>query len=309
MADPILHIKDSYYFEVPKMLWRHNYHSLEEVPAFLREAHPDAPLDQFNTDLHGKILIPQPFGKLKNLYTPGEGFCISKFMILELLVAAIVFVIFTRLARKMKADGPAPKGRFRNMFEAFVLFIRDDVARPAIGHGADKFLPVLLTMFFFILGCNLFGLVPWMGTATAAFGTTCALAFVTFMTGFVAGTKKFGVIGFWTNMVPGMELPWYMAPIKVAIFGIEVLGTLIKHLVLAIRLLANMVAGHLVLLAVLGLIISAAKDSTATWSTVATISVLGSICFSILELGVAFLQAYVFTFLSALFIGAATHHH
>jgi F-type H+-transporting ATPase subunit a len=309
MADAILHIKDTYYFEVPKMLWRHNYQSLEEVPKFLRDEHPDVPLEQFNTDLHGKILIPQPFGTLKNLYTPESGFCISKFMILELAIAAVIFLIFTRLAKKMKQDGPAPKGRFRNLFETFVLFIRDDVARPAIGHGADKFLPVLLTMFFFILGCNLSGLVPWLGTPTAAFGATLALAMVTFLTGLIAGSKKFGIIGYWTNLVPSMDLPVALSPLKLMIFVIEVAGNFIKHAVLAVRLLANMVAGHLVLLAVLGLIVAAAKSGTGTWATVTVISLTGSILFSLLELFVAFLQAYVFTFLSALFIGAATHHH
>lgn len=309
MSDPILHIKDCYFFEVPKMLWRADHHSLDTVPQFLRDEHPELSLEEHNSGLSGKILIPQPFGELKNLYDKESGFCISKFMILQIVAALVVLAIFVRLARKMKSQGAAPKGRFRNAFEAMVLFIRDEVARPAIGHGADKFLPVLMTLFFFILGCNLLGLVPWMGTPTGAFGAALALAAITFLTGLVAGTKKFGVVGFWTNMVPSMELPAALFPLKIAIFAIEVLGTGIKHGILAVRLLANMAAGHLVLLGILGMITAAAKGSTGSWATVSTISVLGSIIFSVLELGVAFLQAYVFTFLSALFIGAATHHH
>jgi F-type H+-transporting ATPase subunit a len=121
---------------------------------------------------------------------------------------------------------------------------------------------------------------------------------------------KFGFIGFFTNQVPSMDLPLPLAIIlKPMIFLIEMGGLLIKHGILAVRLLANMVAGHLVLLGIMGLIVGAAASSTGTWATVTSISVVGSALFSMLELFVAFLQAYIFTFLSALFIGAAVHQH
>jgi F-type H+-transporting ATPase subunit a len=124
----------------------------------------------------------------------------------------------------------------------------------------------------------------------------------------IFGMKRFGVIGFWKNQVPKMGLPWYMAIIIVPmIFAIEVVGLFIKHAVLGVRLLANMVAGHLVLLAVMGLAVAAA--GSGTWGLTAVVSVIASALFSCLELFVAFLQAYVFTFLSALFIGMAIHHH
>jgi F-type H+-transporting ATPase subunit a len=106
-----------------------------------------------------------------------------------------------------------------------------------------------------------------------------------------------------------MDLPWWLAPLKLPIFLIEVMSLCIKHTVLSVRLLANMVAGHLVLLGIMGLIVVAAAGTTGHWATVTVISVLGSTLFSLLELFVAFLQAYVFVFLSALFIGAAVHHH
>ncbi len=86
MADPILHIKDAYFFEVPKFLWRPTYRSLQEVPAFLKTAHPEATLDDYNHDLAGKIIIPQPFGTLKNLFEADSGFCISKVMIIEVVL-------------------------------------------------------------------------------------------------------------------------------------------------------------------------------------------------------------------------------
>jgi len=310
MADPVLHIKDSYFFEIPKFLYPHPYDSLDEVQPFLRKAHPHATLDEFNHDMAGKILIPQPFAELKNLYekVPGSGFAISRFMILELGVAIFMVVAFTWLANRI-AGGERPKGRIANMMEAFLAYIKEQVAEPAIGqHDAGKFIPLLWTIFFFVLFSNLLGMFPWVGNPTASFAVTTALAFVTFATGIVMGSIKLGIIGFWKNQVPHMDLPMWMAVVIIpALWLIEVFGLLIKHAVLAIRLLANMVAGHLVLLGIMGIGVAAA--GTTAWYVAAPVSVVGSALFSLLELMVAFLQAYIFTFLSALFIGAAVHHH
>ena len=344
--DPIYHLKDCYFFEVPKALWRQGWTEMDQVPQWLRDAHPEATLAQFNRAMDGKILIPQPFGTPENLFSMKSGFGISKFMILEVVLAAILFFLFTRLARKL-ATGEPPRGRFANLFETFVLFIRDQVARPAIdshddhghedhghgdhgehGHGpqvqgghaaalvvaqvheGDRFVPLLLTIFFFVLGCNLLGMLPWAGSPTASFSVTLALAGVTLATVVIAGMMKFGPLGFFVNQVPSMDLPLPLAIVlKPMIFAIEMLGLLIKHGILAVRLLANMVAGHLVLLGIMGLITAAATATLGTWATVTSISVVGSALFSLLELFVAFLQAYIFTFLSALFIGAAVHQH
>lgn len=327
MADPVLHIKDGYYFEVPKFMWRHHHRDLDDVPAFLRKAHPEIrEVDVFNRALDGKILIlPQPFATLKNLHDKESGFAISKFMILELFAAVIVAWIFIRLGRHV-ADGRPAGGRFWNLFEGMVVFVRDQVARPAIGHhDADRFAPLLWTMFFFILTCNLLGMIPWVGAPTGAFGVTFGLACVTFATTVGSGMLKFNPVGFFLNLVPHDLLPHFsretlrnpLAIIKVAlqvvlavfILAIELLGLCIKHAILSVRLLANMVAGHLVLLGIMGLIAAAAGASMGMWSLTTGISVLGSTAFSGLELFVAILQAYIFTFLSALFIGAAQHQH
>jgi F-type H+-transporting ATPase subunit a len=272
-------------------------------------------IDSYNARLHGKIIIQQPFGELRNMYEPESGFCISKFMIIEVVVALLLVFSFSWLARRISSGAPA-KGRLANFLEVFLVFIRDQIARPAIGHGADKFVPVLWTLFLFILGCNLFGMIPWLGAPTGTWGVTFALALVTFGTVIVCGMKKFGFIGFFTNQVPSMDLPLPMAlVIKPMILGIEILGLFIKHLVLSIRLLANMVAGHLVLLAVFGMAFgleaAASFSDLPGWQHGITmvIVILGTTAFSCLELFVAFLQAYVFTFLSALFISAAVHHH
>ncbi|MGI9177675.1 MAG: F0F1 ATP synthase subunit A, partial [Pirellulales bacterium] len=274
----------------------------------------------------------------------------------------ILLIVFTRLAKRLRNGEPA-KGAIANLFEAMILFVRDQIARPAIdshdhghddhghddhahhdghgdsggGHGidhgshggpslagaggpsvaihqevheGDRFVPLLLTLFFFVLGCNLLGMVPWAGSPTASFSVTLALAGVTMLTVVVAGMLKFGFFGFFANQVPSMDLPLPLAILlKPMIFGIEMLGLCIKHLILAVRLLANMVAGHLVLLGIMGLISAAATYSMGMWATVTGISVVSCTLFSILELFVAFLQAYIFTFLSALFIGASVHQH
>jgi F-type H+-transporting ATPase subunit a len=344
MADhnPIYHLKDCYFFEVPKAMWRHGWKTLEDVPQFLRAGHPEVTdVAVFNEALDGKVLIPQPFAELESLYAVKSGFGISKYMILEVVLAAFLVLLFTRLAAKLRTGEPA-KGRLANLLEAMILFVRDQIARPAIdshdhhdhhdeahghdnshGHAApahaqavlekhdgDRFVPLLLTLFFFVLGCNLLGMVPWAGSPTAAFAVTLSLAGVTLLTVVVAGMRKFGFLGFFGNQVPSMDLPLPLAIIlKPLIFLIEMAGLLIKHGILAVRLLANMVAGHLVLLGILGLISAAATYSMGLWATVTGISVVSCTLFSVLELFVAFLQAYIFTFLSALFIGAAVHQH
>ena len=308
MASQILHIKDAYYFEVPRAFWR--YDSLDSVPQFLRDAHPHATVAEFAKDLDGKIIIPQPFGTLNNLYEPASGFCLSKFMIVEVLVAVIVAAVFIRLANRMRG-GHAPRGRVWNMLEAMLVYFRNDVARSAIGEkDGDTFLPLLWTTFFFILGCNLAGMIPWVGAPTGSWGVTFALACIAFVTVLVAGAVKLGPVGFWKNMVPTIDLAWPLAiPLKTFIFLIEVVGLFIKHTVLSVRLLANMVAGHVVLLGIMTMAISLEGAGGGSWWLVMPISIGGSTLFSCLELFVAFLQAYIFTFLSALFIGMAIHHH
>lgn len=312
MAVPILHIKDAYFFEVPKFMWQYRYKSIDELRhdyPFLVAAHPSATIEQFNSGLSGKIIIPQPFATLQNLHDKESGFAISKFMILEVAIGAILVFVFSRVAARISTGG-SPTGKVWNLFESVLLFVRDEVGVPAMGkHEAERFAPLLWTMFFFVLLCNLFGLVPWLGAPTGAFAVTFGLACVTFATTLAAGIKQFGPLGFWLNLVPHMDLPWWLWPLKIPIFAIELVSLCIKHGILSVRLLANMVAGHLVLLGVLGLITVAAKYSVSHWLLISGISVISSTLLSLLELFVAFLQAYIFTFLSALFIGAAVHHH
>jgi len=241
-------------------------------------------------------------------YVKPLDFKLSRLMVVELLAAVLVFVVFTAVARGLRS-GSAPRGRLMNLFEALIQFIRVNVAKAVIGKkDGAKFAPFLLTIFFFVLACNLLGMVPSLGTPTGDFSVTATLAMIVFLVVVGAGVRKFGPGGFVLNLVPSMDLPPAM---KVAllplIFVIEVMGFLIKHFVLAVRLFANMMAGHLVM-AVIVAFIGATAGSLVHYMVIPA-SVLGATAISVLELFVAFLQAFIFTFLAALFVNAATHHH
>ena len=280
------HVQDATYFEVPKAVAEGGKLHLPQplkLETPIVEANPAAHLAAFDLEL-------------------------TKFMVLELVCGVILILLFVPLAARI-AGGKPPRGRLWNMLEAMLLFFRDDVARPAIGKkDADRFLPFIWTVFFFVLGCNLLGLVPWAGSATGALATTGALALVTFIVVLGTGMATLGVVGFWKAQVPHLDLPFGLGIIlKPMIFVIEVLGMCIKHLVLAVRLLANMIAGHLVLAVIMAFI--AATASSIAWYGVMPASVLGATAIMMLELFVAFLQAYIFAFLAALFIGMAVHPH
>jgi F-type H+-transporting ATPase subunit a len=233
---------------------------------------------------------------------------ITKFTVLELAAALILIVTFTWLARKA-STGARPMGKIWNLLESIVVFVRDDIARPAIGdHDVKRFLPFLLTVFFFILALNLFGMIPYLGSATGSLAVTAVFAVLTFGVVVGSGMKKMGVVGFLKAQLPHIDLDGPMRYILLpGIWLIEMFGLIVKHFVLAIRLFANMFAGHLVLAVFLGFI--GVASATALFWGVAPLAVLASVAFSILELFVAVLQAYVFTFLAALFIGAAQHAH
>ncbi len=133
------------------------------------------------------------------------GIQLTKFMVLELIAAGLMILMFTGLARRIKSGSPA-KGPFWNGLELLLVFIRDEVARPSIGkHDADKYLPLLWNLFFFILLCNMLGLLPWAGSPTASLAVTAALALITFGTVLFTGMRKFGVGRYWLTLIPHME--------------------------------------------------------------------------------------------------------
>ena len=242
-------------------------------------------------------------------YIGSSTFAPTKFVVLELIAAILIAAIFIGYANRVK-DGQHVKGWFWNLIEVFVLYIRDEVAVPAIGSkDAKQYLPFLWTVFFFVLGLNLLGMIPYMGSATGSISVTLPLALSVFLIVLLAGTQKLGFLGFWKAQAPHMELPFFIAVVIVPmIWVIEVFGLFIKHMVLAVRLFANMFAGHMVLAVFVGFM-GVASVSVWTFAGLAPLALGASVGISLLELMVAFIQAYVFTFLAALFIGAAVHPH
>ena len=289
------HVKDSKTFHVPRFLAENGELHVPQIPGLSNRIDP--------IDIKVGITQIDQFIEPLDLQ-------ITKFMVLEVVAAILVAGVFIYLAGKI-STGLRPRGRLWNFLEVMLLFIRDQVARPAIGrHDADRFLPFLWTLFFFILACNLMGLVPWLGSPTGALATTGALALITFATVTGSGMAKLGIVGFWKSLVPPMELPLILAVfLKPPIFVIEVVGLGIKHFVLAVRLLANMLAGHLVLAVLVAFIAVVWNQGWLAIVGVSCASIAGATALSLLELFVAFLQAYIFTFLAALFIGMAVHPH
>lgn len=231
----------------------------------------------------------------------------TKFQLLMVLAAALICLIYIPLAKKIQTGAP-PKGAWWNLFESLLAFIRDNVAKPYISHHPDHYVPFLWTMFLFVLMCNLLGMFPFLGSPTSSFPMTLALATIVFVFIHASGIKENGLKGHFFAFVPHLDLP---LPLKLGILAmlvpIEIAGLAIKCFVLSVRLFANMFAGHMVLATVLIFIWQARNLDAGMFSTVTIASVLGATALSMLELFVAFLQAFIFTFLTALFLGSVLH--
>lgn len=225
---------------------------------------------------------------------------LSKFMSLEVVAGAILLLVGIWCATRIAKRGFA-SGVFANFFESMLLFIRDKVAIPAIGHhDAHHHLPYLWTLFLFILINNLMGMIPNLGSPTGGLGCTAALAATTFVYIHASGIAKMGAAEYAHAFVP--HVPKALYPLMLVI---ETVGHLIKPSVLAVRLFVNMLAGHTVLFVIMAFIQMVGPGTL--YFIVGPASIVGNLLLSMLELFVAFLQAYVFTFLSAIFIGAAVH--
>ena len=215
--------------------------------------------------------------------------------IVMMWLALLVLVVVFKLAYRRK--DVVPKG-MSGALEAMVLFVRDEIAIPNMGKSLGRSLtPFLCSLFFFILTCNLLGLIPGNSTATGNIALTAALATVSFVMTQFYGIKENGIGGYLKHLAPsGLPLPMYLI-----IVPIEILGLFTKPFALAIRLFANMVAGHTVIFALLGLIIVLGNVA------IAAVSVPLAVAINMLELFVAFLQAFIFVMLTALFIGMSAH--
>lgn len=210
------------------------------------------------------------------------------------VIAALVLVYL--FIFKMRKSVEAPRG-LTNALESLIVFVRDEISIAYLGPKDGRAMtPVFLTYFFFILTLNLMGLIPGFASVTGNFSATAALAIGVFLFMTVGAILKNGPVGFFKAFVPhGLPIP-----ILLLVTPLEMLGVVIKSFVLALRLFANLLAGHLVLFTLLGMIIT-----FGTFSAVAFVPL--SLFVFFLEILVAFLQAYIFTMLSAMFIGQIYH--
>ena len=239
----------------------------------------------------------EPFGRvyLPHLDIFGIDISITRHVVFMWVVAVILILILISVSRNYKKS-LIPRG-FSTFIEIMVVFVRDEIVKPTIGHEYRKFLPYLLTVFFFILLSNLFGLLPYSATVTSNIAVTGALAGMTFLMIQYGGIKSYGFFGYFKALIPkGMPLP-----ILPLIIVVEILGLFTKPFALCVRLFANMIAGHVVILSLLGLIFIMGTV------IVAPVSVVFALFIYLLELLVALIQAYIFTMLSSLFIGMAAH--
>ncbi len=248
------------------------------------------------------------------------GFAVTNHHIMTLAAAVLMVVVFAYVASRVRVKADATeeyvtKGRVAQLFEVILEFFREQVARPALGDLADRYIGFIWTTFFFILFCNLLGILPvgpiaqlfggnghLGGTATGNISVTMGLAIVSFFAIQGLAIRHLGIVGWLKHHCPG---PAYLAPLM---FVLELMGDLVKPFALCVRLFANMVAGHMVLGALIALIFLAGNAGLALGYGTAVPSIAMAVALSLLELFVAFLQAFIFTFLTVLFIAQFVMH-
>ncbi len=236
-------------------------------------------------------------------------FSITKNVFAIFISIALILLIFISTARAYKRNpNHAPKG-LQSMMEPLILFVRDDIARPAIGYKYERYMPYLLTLFFFIFINNLMGLIPifpFGANVTGNIAVTLVLALITFVITTVSGTKTY-----WSHIINAPGVPWWLKiPLPLMPF-VEVLGVITKPFVLMIRLFANITAGHIIAIGFFSLIFIFGAIKPALGYSASVLTIVFTVFMTFLELLVAFIQAYVFTLLSALYFGMASDdgHH
>ncbi|MCC2591728.1 F0F1 ATP synthase subunit A [Chryseobacterium sp. MFBS3-17] len=246
----------------------------------------------YKTDASGTIHLDEEYHATNEKVL---DLSLTKSVLMIIVTALLLVFIFGSMAKNYRKS-PVPTG-FGKILEPVILFVRDDIAKPNIGVKYKKYLPFLLTIFFFILILNIFGLMPFGVNVTGQLAVTASLAIFTFLITQFTANKNYWQHIFW---MPGLPLP-----MKIVMIPIEIIGMFIKPFALLIRLFANMTAGHIVLMSLIAMIYVFKN-------------IIGSVAFPfltfviyLLEILVAFLQAYIFTMLAAVYFGMANeeHHH
>lgn len=281
-GDPMHHIKD-------KVLWGINAKTGKVTSG--EEAY----------DEHGHMLAtyePAKFGPMKLEFTKHMG----NVGIIAFVVFAVAMIVTRRVLNSLHAD-KAPQGPLANTVEALILYVRDEIVEPIGGHHLTHYTPLFLTYFFFILVGNLMGMIPEFGGATGNINVTIALGGSVYAFVWILGVLNQGPINFILHMVPP-GTPWWM---WLPMLGLELMGPLIKCFVLCVRLFANMIAGHLIISNVLALGAFGGLMPTVIAGIMLVFGIPLALGISILEVMVCLIQAYVFTLLAVIFIGAAVH--
>ncbi len=270
--------------------------------------------DAWALDFYPLLKRPIPLPRWPDIHLGSLTINLSptKHVVFLLLAALLVFLTMWLAGRSLarqRAHEKSPKG-FANAVEGLVLFVRNDVAIANIGHDGARFAPYIMTLFFFILYCNLLGLLPWGASPTGNLAVTAALAITSFLIIEISGLRKLGFAGYMRTIFPhveGLHGPGAVV-MSLAMGPIELLGKLVKPFALAVRLFGNMTAGHFVILSLFGVIFLFGSLEVWNWGIgVATAGLVLGIM--LLELFVAFLQAYVFALLTSVFIGLMQHEH
>jgi F-type H+-transporting ATPase subunit a len=275
-------------------------HALAAHGAAAHEAGHGGSYDAGEAILHhiidAQTLELPPFGaiRLPALHVGPYDLPITRHVVMMWVASLVVLALCWSATRRRRMV----PGRVQSLVELAVVFVRDELGRKNIGPHGDRYVPYLLTTFVFILACNLLGLVPWAATATSNISVTGGLALLAFLMVQAAGIREHGFAGHWKNLVPH-GLPAWLLPIMLPV---EIMGMLTKPFALCVRLFANMTAGHVVILALISLVFIL----KSAWVGV-FLSVPFALFISGIELLVAFLQAYIFTMLTSLFIGMSVH--
>jgi len=235
-----------------------------------------------------------------DLYLFGLNVGPSKHLLWFAIAAALVLIVVRLAIRSYRKNVPSGLG---TAVETLVVYVRDEIAEKNIGHDGHKYVPLLLSFFFFILVAALLGLTPFSSTATGNLSVTLGLAFVSFLAMQWAGISKYGVVHHFHNMIPP-GLPLWLLPIMIPV---ELLAMFTRPFALMIRLFANMLAGHMVIGSLLLLIPLMAGINIAFGVGMVPISLVLALFIMMLEILVAFIQAYIFTLLTSIFIGMNAH--
>lgn len=246
----------------------------------------------------GKIIEKESNGN----YTRPLDFSLTKNALSLLLASLLLIIIIMGVARTLSRDPMKPRKGFSGLIEMLTLSIHDEVIKPSIGDDYARFSPYLLTVFYFIFVNNLLGLIPIFpggANVTGNIAVTLVLAIATFLIVNLSGTKEYYKEIFWPDVPTWLKIPIPMMPF------VEIIGTLTKPFALMIRLFANMMAGHSIVLGLTMLIFITASMGAAINTSMTVVSVIFTVFIDLLELFIAYIQAYVFTLLSSVFIGLA----